>query len=66
MITEFKNTGGLARALFALLCVALGGLTFTRAADDPKPAAPTTGLPPAAATTPFADTPTVAPPPKAG
>jgi hypothetical protein len=52
MITEFKNTGGLACGLFALLCVALGGLTFTRAADNPKPAAPDTGLPPAAAATP--------------
>jgi len=36
MITEFKPTGGLARGLFAVLLVALGGLTFTRAADDPQ------------------------------
>jgi beta-lactamase regulating signal transducer with metallopeptidase domain len=43
MITEFNRAGGLARGLFALLFVALGGLTFTRAADDAKPAATNTG-----------------------
>jgi len=77
MITEFKHTGGLARGLFALLFVALGGLTFTRAADDPKPAAPATT--PAGATSfvhsgasfqtamaPFADAADATPPPKSG
>ncbi len=43
MITEFKRAGGLARGLFAVLLVALGGLTFTRAADDAKPGATNTG-----------------------
>ena len=77
MITEFKHTGGLARCLFALLFVALGGLTFTRAADDPKPAAPATS--PGATSTyapsggsfqsamaPFADTAAGATAPKSG
>jgi bla regulator protein BlaR1 len=51
MITEFKNTGGVARGVFAALLIALGGLTFTRAADDPQPAAPTSGLPATVAAT---------------
>jgi len=64
MITEFKNTGNLARAGFAFLTLALGALTFTRAADDPISAAPNTGLAPAA--TPFMDTSSATAPPKAG
>jgi len=44
MITEFKQIGGLARGLFALLLVALGGLTFTRAVEDPQPASAPTNL----------------------
>jgi beta-lactamase regulating signal transducer with metallopeptidase domain len=67
MITEFKRTGGLARAVFAVLLVALGALTFTRAADDPKPAATNPAPPPAAAEAlSFRDTPTVSLPAKAG
>jgi beta-lactamase regulating signal transducer with metallopeptidase domain len=65
MITEFKRAGGLARGLFAVLLVALGGLTFTRAADDPKPAATNTG-PPAAALNPFRDTSSATTIPKSG
>jgi hypothetical protein len=56
MITEFKHTGGIARCLFALLFVALGGPTFTRAADDTKPAATNTGLPSSAGATRPPDT----------
>ena len=67
MITEFKRAGGLARGLFALLLVALGGLTFTRAADEPKPAVTNTGPPPSvAALKPFRDTSSVTPSAKAG
>jgi beta-lactamase regulating signal transducer with metallopeptidase domain len=72
MITEFKRAGGLARGLFAVLLVALGGLTFTRAADDPKPAVADT-VPPASATpdlvaarNPYQDTTAARPSPKAG
>jgi beta-lactamase regulating signal transducer with metallopeptidase domain len=65
MITEFKQTGGVARALFAVLLVALGGLTFTRAADEPKAAVTSTGSPSTTATmTPFPQPSTVTPPPK--
>jgi hypothetical protein len=66
MITEFKRPGRLARAWFAVLFVALGGLTFTRAAD-PKPDATNTGPPPAAAAaaTPFRDNAAATPTPKA-
>jgi len=39
MITEFKRPGRVARACFALLFVALGGLSSLRAGDDRKPAA---------------------------
>jgi tetratricopeptide (TPR) repeat protein len=49
MITEFKQTGGFARGLFAVLLVALGGLTFTRAADESKPASTNSPQPPSAA-----------------
>src|SRR5580658_10661132 len=67
MITEFKRTGGLGRAVFAVLLVALGGLTFTRAADDPKPAASNIGPPPAVADAlSFRETSTASPPAKAG
>ncbi len=65
MITEFKNTGGVARSLFVLLCLALGGLTFTRAADDPISAAANNGLP-GAAMPQFPDTTAVTPSPKVG
>jgi beta-lactamase regulating signal transducer with metallopeptidase domain len=65
MITEFKNTGVLARSLFALLCVALGGLTFTRAAEDPSPGAPNNRLP-RAAMPQFPDANAATPSPKVG
>jgi beta-lactamase regulating signal transducer with metallopeptidase domain len=67
MITEFKRTGGLARGLFAVLLVALGGLTFTRAADEPEPAAISRIPPPSATTeTPLPHISTVTPSPKTG
>jgi beta-lactamase regulating signal transducer with metallopeptidase domain len=64
MITEFRRTGPLARALFAVLLVALGGLTFTRAADS-TPAGTNTGPPTAADTTPLPDSSAATPTPKA-
>jgi beta-lactamase regulating signal transducer with metallopeptidase domain len=67
MITEFKRSSGLARGLFAVLLVALGGLTFTRAADEPQPAVTIPAPPPdAAASTPFRYAPATTPTPKAG
>jgi beta-lactamase regulating signal transducer with metallopeptidase domain len=66
MITEFKHTGGFARALFAVLLVALGGLTFTRAAEEPKPDMTSTGPPSTTdTTTPLPRLSTVTPPTKA-
>jgi len=52
MIIEFKRSGSLVRALFAVLFVAMGGLTFSRAADDLKPAATNTVPPVVAAEVP--------------
>jgi len=52
MMTKLKRTGRPACLLFAVLFVALGGLTFTRAADDPKPAATNTAPPAAPAELP--------------
>jgi bla regulator protein BlaR1 len=40
MITEFKKTGGWTWACFVFLIFGLGGLGFTRAADEPDPKTP--------------------------
>jgi beta-lactamase regulating signal transducer with metallopeptidase domain len=68
MITEFKRTGRPARAWLAALLVALGGLTFTHAADDPKPALANASPPPFAApdVAPYRETASPAPTAKTG